>query len=154
MSAFEDKLTLRELIDAYFRAFEEARVDTATLQSIFTDDVVVQFPAGSHRGIAGLPEFHLKIITMWERTLHQVTGHHIVIDGDQASAQATLTATHVHRKDNPGQHLRIGGYLDALAIRATDGWRLTTLAIRLVWTEGDAPAGPADGSAPLNDLPG
>jgi SnoaL-like domain len=128
-------------------------VDAATLQSIFTDDVVVQFPAGSHQGIAGLPDFHLKIIALWERTLHQVTSHHIVIDGDRASAQATLTATHVHRDDDPGRHLRIGGYIDASAIRATDGWLLTNLTIRLVWTEGDAPAGPADGGAPLNDLP-
>lgn len=147
MSAFEDKVTVRELIDDYFRAFEEARVDTATLQSIFTEDVVVRFPAGSHRGIAGLPEFHLKIIARWERTLHQVTGHHVVIEGDRASAQATLTATHVHRKDDPGRHLRIGGYVDATAIRATDGWRLTELGIRLVWSEGDAPSGPADGAA-------
>jgi hypothetical protein len=61
---------------------------------------------------------------------------------DRASLQATLTATHVHRDDDPGDHLHVGGYVEAEARRAPDGWRFTRMRIRLVWTEGDPPTPP------------
>ena len=49
--------------------------------------------------------------------LHMVSNHVIDVQEERATVHATLHATHVHRSDDPGAHLRIGGYVDADAVR-------------------------------------
>jgi hypothetical protein len=140
VAALEDREALRMLLVEYFRGFEAKRSDDAWLQSIFTDDVTVDVPAGTHEGLAGLGDLTGRIAGLWDRTLHMLSEHAIALDGDRASVTAVLHATHVHHADDPGAHLHIGGYVDAEAVRTPAGWRLRQLAIRLVWTEGDPPA--------------
>lgn len=138
--ALRDQAELRDLLDRYHRGFDERRCDDAWLRSIFTEDVSVEFPAGTHTGLPGLGDLSRRIMALWARTLHVTSNHAFGIEGDQASVRATLTATHTHREDDPGAPLHIGADLDGRAVRSPAGWRLRRLAIRLVWTEGDGPA--------------
>ena len=57
----------------------------------------------------------------------------------RGSSTATLLATHVHRDDDPGAGLQIGGRLTGEAARGDTGWRLHCLELDLVWTDGDPP---------------
>jgi hypothetical protein len=142
-----DQTALRELLAGYFRGFEAERSDGRWLRSIFTADAVVAFPAGERTGLAEIGQLTRDLQQLWDRTLHMVSNHVIDVQDDRATVHATLHATHVHRQDDPGGHLRIGAYVDAAAARTPDGWRFRRLAIRLVWTDGD-PAKPRATPAP------
>jgi hypothetical protein len=138
--ALVDRVEIEELLDGYFFAFERRRFDEVWMRSTFTDDVVLEFPPGTHTGFEGLADFHERVAALWDRTLHHTTNHVFRFDGDRAELRAKLTATHVHRPDDPGAHLHIGGYVDGEAVRVGDGWRFRRLRLELVWTEGDPPS--------------
>jgi hypothetical protein len=78
---------------------------------------------------------------LWGRTLHRTSNYVVDVtrDGDMASARFTLVATHVHREGDPGDHLHIGGHVDAQLIRGPVGWRFRHHRLTLVWTQGDPP---------------
>jgi pyridoxamine 5'-phosphate oxidase family protein len=130
---------VRRLIDGYFRGFDERRCNDVWLASIFSDDVVVRFPAAELDGRTGLSALHQRILSLWAATLHQTSNYQVrPIDGG-AEFTAVLTATHVHRPDDPGAHLRIGAHVSGSVRNLPQGWRIRRLMIDLVWTEGDGP---------------
>lgn len=134
---------VRQLIEAYFRGFDERRVDQQWLSTIFSEDVTVRFPAGHAAGRAALGKVSRRIRSLWAATLHQTSNYHVTPDDTGGAAfTAVLAATHVHRRDDPGAHLRIGAQLSGRVTRLAAGWRIQHLAIELVWTEGDGPAPP------------
>ncbi|HET9254350.1 MAG TPA: PPOX class F420-dependent oxidoreductase [Pseudonocardiaceae bacterium] len=134
---------VRWLAESYFRGFDERRFAEAWLSTIFSDDVTVRFPAGQARGIAEFSEISQRILSLWGRTLHQTSDYHVISSGPgDAEFRAVLTATHVHRADDPGAHLRIGAQVSGRATHTLAGWRIQHLALELVWTEGDRPTPP------------
>ncbi|HEX5117422.1 MAG TPA: nuclear transport factor 2 family protein [Pseudonocardiaceae bacterium] len=128
-----------DLLDEYYLGFEAKRTGETWLRSFFTEDATVDFPVGTKHGLAEIAALQGHTLALWKSTLHQLGKRRVRVTGDQASLQATLTATHVHRDDDPGEHLHIGGYVDTEARRTPGGWRFTRMAIRLVWTQGDPP---------------
>lgn len=135
LGALLDRAEIQDLLDRYVVGTDERRFDDAWLQSIFTDDVVVEFPVGSP-GAEGLAAFTRQTMARWDRTLHLTSNHVIRLDGDRAAVRANLTATHVHRPDDPGTHFRIGGVIDGETVRTADGWRLRRLRLQLVVDRG------------------
>ncbi len=136
---------VRLLVESYFRGFDERRFTQAWLSTIFTEDVTARFPAGHAHGLAQLSEVSQHILSLWDKTLHQTSNYHVVpADPGEAEFNAVLTATHVHRPDNPGAHLRIGAHVSGRATHTPAGWRIQHLAIELVWTEGDRPTPPKE----------
>lgn len=109
------------------------------LASIFSDDITVRFPAGESEGLTALAELSQQILGMWAATLHQTSNHRVSDAPDGVGFGAALTATHVHWPDEPGAHLRIGARVSGAAAVRARGWRITDLAIDLVWSEGDGP---------------
>lgn|GEM_PF-6173776 len=140
LDALDDEDAIRRLLIAYFRGIEAKRSDEDWLASVFADDVALRLPTGTHEGRAGLGDFTRASIGLWDRSLHTLSEHLIDLAGDDAATvAAVVAATYVHRAGDPGAHLRLGGYLEAGAVRTAAGWRLARLSIRAVWTEG-APA--------------
>lgn len=138
-----DENWVRLLVESYFRGFDERRFTQAWLSTIFTEDVTARFPAGQARGLAELSELSQQILSLWDKTLHQSSNYHVVpADPGEAEFQAVLTATHVHRAEDPGAHLRIGAHVVGRATHMPAGWRIQHLAIELVWTQGDRPTPP------------
>jgi hypothetical protein len=115
--ALVDRVEIQELLDGYFLGFEYRRFDDAWVRATFTDDVVLELPPGTHAGVERLASFHEGVAALWARTLHHTTNHVFRFDGDRAELRAKLTATHVHRPDDPGAHLHIGGYVDGEVLR-------------------------------------
>lgn len=133
--------SVRDLVDAYFHGFDERRNDAPWLASIFAPDVTVRFPAGEGEGLSTLRDLSERILALWAATLHQTSNHQVSPTPDGVAFTAALTATHVHRPETPGAHLRIGARVSGTAVALTRGWRIDGLAIDLVWSEGDGPTG-------------
>jgi hypothetical protein len=76
------------------------------------------------------------------RATHHVTSDHVIdITADTAQLRANLTAMHLWADDecDPNlleTHFVAGGVLLALAIRTSDGWRISELVNRNTWRSG------------------
>ncbi|MGP4016657.1 PPOX class F420-dependent oxidoreductase [Saccharopolyspora sp. 5N708] len=131
---------VRHLLDAYFQGFDKRFCEPAWLASIFSDEVAVRFPAGQAVGLDDLAQLSQQVLSLWAATLHQTSNHQVITKPGEAEFTAALTATHVHWPDDPGAHLRIGAQVSGTAVELQRGWRINSLAIDLVWREGDGPA--------------
>jgi hypothetical protein len=143
MSA-DDRVAVHDLLVGYFRGFDERRTDGAFLRETFTADAHWRFPRGDATGIEEIIERRDGTLGLWKQTLHSVSSVLIHLDDDRAQFTATLLATHIHRDDDPGAPLQIGGRLTGEAVRSDAGWRLRRLGLDLVWTDGDPPGQASD----------
>jgi hypothetical protein len=135
-----DRAAVHDLLVGYFCGFDERRTDDAFIRATFTADARWHFPRGDATGIEEITERRNGTLGLWKQTLHSVSSVLIELDHDRARFTATLLATHIHRDDDPGAQLQIGGRLTGEAARSDAGWRLRRLELDLVWTDGDPPA--------------
>ncbi|MFD1659491.1 ester cyclase [Streptomyces caeni] len=140
-----DRASLSELVDRYMVTLDEGPFDDDWAKSLFTEDISLVFPVGSHQGIAGAADFTQKIMNRWERTHHHGSGTVIELDGDRASISWSLIASHVHfgspRPPAPTSYFQLGGRFDGVAQRTPRGWRIKSLKLRIVWSTGAVPSG-------------
>jgi hypothetical protein len=142
--ALTDRAAISALVDQYMIALDtadERGLDDAWYGSIFTGDVLLDFPIGGYAGLSGLAEHQVKAKRKWART-HHLSGNHIIaLDGDRATVRAQIVATHVnHGAARPEALFDIGGHYEADAVRTDAGWRLCRLAFHLGWSAGELPA--------------
>jgi hypothetical protein len=135
-----DRAELSDLADRYLRALDERTFTQEWARSVFTEDVELDFPPGSHRGLADVDEFTRGFMHHWDRTHHNVSHHAIELAGDEASIAWNVVAIHTHHGSPPppasAAHFFLGGRFDGAARRTPEGWRLRRLALRVVWTTG------------------
>jgi hypothetical protein len=143
MSA-DDRQAVHDLLVGYFRGFDQRRTNDVFLKRTFTADAHWRFPRGDATGIEEIIERRDRTLGLWKQTLHSVSSVLIDVDDDRAQFTATLLATHIHRGDDPGAPLQIGGGLIGEAVRGDAGWRLRRLELDLVWTDGDPPGRASD----------
>jgi hypothetical protein len=134
-----DRAAVHDLLVSYFGGFDERRTDEAFLTQMFTADAHWRFPRGEATGIKEIIERRDGTLGLWKQTLHSVSSVLIQLTRDRASFTATLLAIHIHRDDDPGAPLQIGGRLTGEAARSDAGWRLRRLGFDLVWSDGDPP---------------
>jgi hypothetical protein len=134
-----DRVAVHDLLVGYFCGFDERRTDDAFVRETFTADAYWCFPRGDATGIEEIIERRDGTLGLWKQTLHSVSSVLIELDDDRARFTATLLATHIHRDDDPGAPLQIGGRLTGEAARSDAGWRLRRLGLDLAWTDGDPP---------------
>jgi SnoaL-like domain len=135
-----DRAALSDMISGYFLALDERTFDEAQASAMFTDDVTLSFPPGDHRGLAGLSEFTAGFMAHWALTHHHCSDVAIELGGDRAALRWEVVATHVHHGSPPppaqGNHFQLGGRFRGAAVRTERGWRITRLALRVLWTAG------------------
>ena len=135
-----DRAALTDLADRYLLALDEGTFDQARAASVFTEDVLLEFPPGTHRGLAGAAGFTSGFMAHWDRTHHLASSHHIDLMGDRATVAWNVIAIHVHHGSPPppapSRHFYLGGRFAGTAVRTRLGWRLHQLALRVVWTAG------------------
>ncbi|MFF9011379.1 nuclear transport factor 2 family protein [Streptomyces sp. NPDC014870] len=153
VGALVDRAELSALIDTYATGLDVGSFDEAWAQSLFTEDVDLHYPVGSHRGHAGLLSFTREIMDRWQRTQHLTAGHRITVQGDRAELDWNLLAVHVHPGDDPAraglEPFRIGGRFEAEAIRTPQGWRFARMSLQIIWTSGSPATGvPASAVVP------
>ncbi|NUR86589.1 MAG: nuclear transport factor 2 family protein [Nonomuraea sp.] len=140
LSRLRDHAEITELVSRYFFSLDAHEFDDAWAGSLFTQDAVLDFPVGSHRGLDGLADFTAGIMAPWTRTQHHATNHLITLGGDRADVVWNVLATHVHpaAQDEPPatEHFHIGGRFDGEAVRTPAGWRFGRLVLHVIWMTG------------------
>ena len=130
MESWHDVLEIRGVLDQYAVAID--RRDWERFASCFTDDVHADYGrSGIYTSrdafVAAFDEMHRPV----GPTLHRVTNHDIVVDGDTATATSYFDA--VLRVEHQGFSLlhAIGTYTDELR-RTDDGWRICRRRVETV----------------------
>jgi hypothetical protein len=154
-----DRVEITELFDRYHATLDEsqdpARFDEAWARSVFTDDVRLTFPVGSRSGIDGAVAVHRHGMGSFIRTQHVVSNLVLdfdpegVGDGGRAGLRANLLAAHVYLDGNGGGSgpgtaeslFVVGDYYEGEVRRTDAGWRISRLALHVVWNMGRPPLG-------------
>lgn len=135
-----DRAELGDLVNRYLLALDDGAFTDSLAASVFSADVALDFPPGSHRGLAGVVEFNRGFMGHWIRTHHHASNYAIELAGDAATIAWNVTAVHMHPGSppppQPGKLFHLGGRFDGTAVRTTAGWRLNRLALRVIWTDG------------------
>lgn len=130
-----DRAEIQDLILAYARTADTRRWEA--FADLFADDGCIILPFGrlEKRDMARSVEAVLK---PFEATQHMFSNVAIAIDGDSASTNHYLQATHVPSSTDPGTHADIGGWYDNTLRRTPEGWRFVTVDLTFVWNDGVA----------------
>ncbi|MEU6895139.1 nuclear transport factor 2 family protein [Streptomyces sp. NPDC046557] len=145
VTRLSDLAALSKLSERYLATLDEGTFDAVWAESLFTEDVELTFPVGSHRGVAGVPKFTSQIMERWGRTHHHGSDVSVELDADRAAISWSLIASHVHfgspLPPDASRYFQLGGRFTASARRTPDGWRIDRLRLRIVWTTGAVPQG-------------
>ena len=130
-----DRQAIVEVIDRYGLSLDAK--DYARFQTCFTRDAKVTYE-GLDQPLDG-PEataaFCERALASFIATQHLLGNYDITIDGDRASAQTYLHATHVAPPESGGAILIVGGtYVDEL-VRTPEGWKIAERELVSRWRE-------------------
>ena len=129
-------------INRYFRLLDERRFEPSLFAQLFTERAEVRRPNGTVLiGPEGIASSHAKSMARFRVTQHLLTGHDVDIQGDAATVRINLVAVHLWEEDgNPasmlGNHFAAGGVVHATLEKRTDGWRIRSVAMQVVWRDG------------------
>ncbi|MFD8309294.1 nuclear transport factor 2 family protein [Streptomyces sp. NPDC059690] len=129
-----------DLLGRYLIALDDGELDDAWALSLFTQDAVVTFPMSEHAGCAGLAAWHRASLAAFARTQHLGSPPVVDVDGERAVFRAHVLTTHVNHPGGSGPALfRAGTLAYGRARRTRDGWRMSELSFRVLFTEGEPP---------------
>ncbi|MFD5869526.1 MULTISPECIES: nuclear transport factor 2 family protein [Actinomycetes] len=146
MTSSQSTAEVAALLDAYLISLDDEILDAGWAKGLFTDDAVIEFPNARHQGADGLPAFHQKSLDAFARHQHLGSPAVVALEGeDRATLRANVIATHVHHlpatapEGTPAPRFAAGTFVNGAARRTPEGWRLSSLSFRVVWTEGNPP---------------
>ncbi|MEU6219578.1 nuclear transport factor 2 family protein [Streptomyces sp. NPDC047022] len=142
MHPVPEPLEISALLDRYLVGLDDDEINDAWARALFTKDARVEFPMSGHDGLDGLADYHREALSAFATTQH--LGSPAVIDldadGERAVLRANLVSTHVHHPGTAGDPLFQAGTLATGEARRTgEGWRLSSLTFRVLWTRGTPP---------------
>ncbi|MHC3458702.1 nuclear transport factor 2 family protein [Streptomyces flavovirens] len=139
-----DRAELGDLAERYLASLDTGTFDDAWARSLFTEDVELVFPVGSHQGRAGAAAFTRQIMERWDGTHHHGSSALVELDGDRATVAWSLIASHLHfgspRPPAASHHFQLGGRFDTSVRRTPHGWRFARMRLRITWSTGAAAA--------------
>jgi hypothetical protein len=127
-----DRSEITELVSRLGVWLDEKRFDEA--RSILTEDATAKTPGGSVAGVDQVAEQARRNHVV--PTQHVITNVVIDLDGDRATIGANLIATFVHGPDPSGPLFQRGERYTFEAVRTADGWRLSRVGSKPIWTIG------------------
>ena len=136
-----DESDLRELIHRY--AFGLDQQDWVLWRSIFVDEVLIDMsdynpdPPPRRLPMEKHVRFTKRLFAGFDATQHFMGSHRFAIDGDTAVITAHMRAEHWLTSGQGGdKYTMFGTYTDE-CVRTPDGWRLTSVTLRLLREEGN-----------------
>ncbi len=137
-----DRTQISELLSRYCGAIDDKCISITLVAATFLPDGSYVAPNGV--AIVGLEAIATRLTTSFSRfrATHHVTSDHIIdFDGNTARLRANMTAMHLWSEEESDSrslqtHFVAGGVFEAVAVRATDGWRFSQLAARITWRTG------------------
>ena len=136
-----DESELRDLIHRY--AFGLDRQDWELWRSIFVDEVLIDMsdfnpdPPPRRLAIEKHVRFTKTMFAGFDATQHFMGSHRFAIDGDNAVITAHMRAEHWLTSGQGGDRYTMYGTYTDECVRTADGWRLTSVTLRLLREEGN-----------------
>lgn len=137
-----DEAEISALFARYLISLDDEKLDDEWAAGVFTDDAVVEFPMSRHEGLEGLAAYHRSSLAAFEAHQHLGAPAAVTVDGDTARLRANIIATHVLRADEAGQDgggtrlFSAGTLACGESCRSAQGWRLSRVSLRVLWTSG------------------
>jgi SnoaL-like protein len=75
-------------------------------------------------------------VELFSATQHLVSGHHVLLDGDQA---ASCRASYLNHHVSEARRWVLAGQQEVSLRRTDGGWRITAITLRPAWEEGSGP---------------
>jgi hypothetical protein len=136
LRVLEDKEALGALMNRYCRTSDAK--DWYAWSLCFVEDAEFEFgPFGTHHGRQKIREVCEAAEEPYLSMQHSMTNMQFEIDGDTATGTAYLWFAGVQDPQNPSKHYDIGGPYEWTFRRTPEGWRLSRMHLRVVWTQGD-----------------
>ncbi len=124
-----DHAAVAGLVTRLYRLLDEQRFEE--LDSVYTEDVVLNFPAGELRGLEAVTAKARARAERYPRMQHLNTDVDVKMDGDRARLRTNHLVFHVEAS---GERLDAGLVHHFEATRTPAGWRLTRATGDLVWS--------------------
>ncbi|MCX2731484.1 nuclear transport factor 2 family protein [Saccharopolyspora sp. NFXS83] len=134
LRAVADRVELVALADRYFCLLDEQEFPAGWADSVFTEDAFLEFPGRLCGGRSTIAEFLRRDAERYDRTQRVGADHLVTVHGDAASLCWNSIETGACPAGDQDRYLSVGGRYRAEAARTSDGWRLTHLFLRLIWT--------------------
>ncbi|MCM3882483.1 nuclear transport factor 2 family protein [Frankia sp. R82] len=137
-----DTAEITQVVNRYFRALDERAFDVSHLGRIFTAEAGVIRPNGTQlTGPAAIGNGHRESFARFESTQHLLTGHDVIVAGDDATVRANLIAMHLWdgaRKSagSAEDYFVAGGVVTVRLQRTHQGWKITELVNDVIWRAG------------------
>jgi hypothetical protein len=136
--ALQDRMDITDVLYRYASTID--RFDHAGLRSVLADNLWAQYGnadpvVGGDAVAAWIGEATADVV--WQH--HLLSVYHVEVDGDRASALVYHTSHQVFEDSPDTAKLLVGRYHNELR-REPDGWRISRLALEVLWGEekGDA----------------
>ncbi|MFH9855441.1 nuclear transport factor 2 family protein [Streptomyces althioticus] len=143
VQVLSDRAAVTDLISRYLRSLDEAVLDEEWARAFHTEDVVAEMPIGTVRGRAAVLERVRRGMALFDRTVHLSADDVVEIDGDRATVRGAQLSTHVLADGTEGVFVS-AGHTETELVRTAEGWRISSTALRVVWTQGTPPRIPDD----------
>jgi hypothetical protein len=135
-SPAQTEAELRRLANVYARAMD--RDEPELLDTIVTDDIVIEGPGFRQQGLAEIRGNPAILRQMFLMTRHVVHNQTVRIHGDEAEGETYCTASHILRPgvDGEGDAALVWAvrYQDRFR-RVDDRWRFSRRTLIIDWTE-------------------
>lgn len=152
MTTQTDHTGISMLISRFFRVLDERKFEGDGARSYFTDDVRTVTPVGASDGIEAM-EHTSEALERYARTQHIASDVLVDVEAAPGRARASWNAlmTHVHhdttlqpRGEDANPLFTVGGYYEAERRRMREGWRISRMSVRAIWTTGEPPVLPPE----------
>src|ERR1700733_1328287 len=142
LRALQDRRDIEEVLYRYSSAVDS--FDYAGVRNALADDIEAHYGNADtvHGGdalVAWIEEATQTII--WQH--HLINVYHVTLEGDQAHALSYLTSYQVFKEDPKAAVILVARYHDELR-RTSDGWKISTRTMELLWGESKADEGYLD----------
>jgi ketosteroid isomerase-like protein len=130
-----DREAVSMLVHRVGACLDDARFDD--LRQLLAEDVVVRTPGGVSEGVDAVLAQASRNHDAEERIQHVITDVLVDVDGDRAEVRANLVVTFGRGALSNPPYFVMGEIYEFRARRDADGWRLTSIATRAIWRQGE-----------------
>jgi ketosteroid isomerase-like protein len=128
-----DRAEIHDLIMNFARCADTK--DWNGYAALFAEDGAALLPFGRLEK-KDLVKSVTPVLAPFALTQHLFTNVSIDVNGDTANTNHYLQAVHVPSSDEQELHADIGGWYNNTYRRTADGWRLVTVDLTFVWSDG------------------
>jgi hypothetical protein len=138
-------LAITEVVNRYFAALDERKLDVVTLNGIFATDAKIVRPHGSITvGPLAIGESHVKNFSRFRATQHIASGLIIThVSDTEAQFRGNLVAMHLWAEgqgdpdvDPNENYFLAGGVITGRVTLFSGGWRIAEMGNDVVWRRG------------------